>query len=166
ESSELKLETFKSGLRYNMVPDFAEAHIEGEGDFEQIAQEFRSFLEVFEVVGRALHDENTLKLELEGVSAHGMEPNNGKNAGLLLATFLQRLDLDEQALGFLRFTSTYFIGDSRGEELGVAYSDDITGDLTINVGKITYTSENGGRLGLNLRYPVTNDMSETKNRIE
>ena len=33
-------------------------------------------------------DNGELILELEGVSAHGMEPNNGKNAGLYLAQFI------------------------------------------------------------------------------
>ena len=30
---------------------------------------------------------------MEGVSSHGMEPDNGKNAGLYLAAFLSKLPL-------------------------------------------------------------------------
>src|SRR5690606_16858638 len=60
----------------------------------------------------------------------------------------------------------YFYEDSRGRNLGIAYSDEITGDLTINVGKLSYSQEAGGRLGLNMRYPVTNRIEETKEKLE
>ena len=33
--------------------------------------------------------------------------------------------------------------------------------LTVNVGRISYTKENGGNLGLNVRYPVTTNFEET-----
>ena len=48
-----------------------------------------------------------LILELEGLSAHGMEPDKGKNAGILLANFLTTIDLDEygKALPLQRFTT-------------------------------------------------------------
>jgi succinyl-diaminopimelate desuccinylase len=113
------------------------------------------------------HIENEeLVLEVKGVSAHGMEPKHGKNAGLFLAEFLKQLDLDKNSSFFFQFVSKYFFNDSRGVSLGVAYSDDITGDLTINVGKLSYSSGSGGRLGLNLRYPVTNKMENTKDTLE
>ena len=56
----------------------------------------------------------------------------------------------------------YFFQDSRGKKLGIDSSDDISGELTINVGKMSYDREKGGRFGLNLRYPVTNNMEKTK----
>lgn len=164
--SELKLEFLQAGRRYNMVPDFAEAKVQGRGDLMKMVNEYNEFLQQQSLQGRGVCDEDTLLLQLEGVSAHGMEPDHGKNAGLLLASFLLRYQLDEKAQDFLTFTNEFFVGDSRGKKLGVAYSDAITGDLTINVGKLTYSTENGGSLGLNLRYPVTNDMSATKKKLE
>ncbi|MFS0864490.1 dipeptidase PepV [Fredinandcohnia sp. 179-A 10B2 NHS] len=166
EGTSLILEYVRSGRRYNMVPDFAEAKIQGEGDLQKIVNEFHGFLEENSLIGRGMCDNDTLLLEVEGVSAHGMEPDHGKNAGLFLASFLQSYSVDEKAKQFLTFVNEFFVGDSRGKKLGVAYSDDITGDLTINVGKLTYVRENGGSLGLNLRYPVTNDMDSTKKLIE
>ncbi|MCH1625364.1 dipeptidase PepV [Fredinandcohnia quinoae] len=164
--SGLKLDFLQAGRRYNMVPDFAEAKIQGHGDLQKIVNEYNEFLQQHSLQGRGLCDEDTLLLQLEGVSAHGMEPDHGKNAGLLLASFLYRYQFDKAAQDFLHFTNEFFVGDSRGKSLGVAYSDDITDDLTINVGKLTYTTESGGSLGLNLRYPVTNDITETKKKLE
>ncbi|WP_077619124.1 dipeptidase PepV [Bacillus sinesaloumensis] len=165
-TGKLRLESFTSGLRYNMVPDFAEAKLEGEGELQEMVEEYQEFLQQNALVGRGICDENTVIFQLEGVSAHGMEPEHGKNAGLFLASFLERYTLDEQANHYINFINEYFIGDSRGTGLGVAYSDDITGDLTINVGKLSYTADRGGQLGLNLRYPVTNDMDSTKQKLE
>lgn len=164
--SKLVLRSFQSGRRYNMVPDFAEARLSATSGGEDFLNEFKSFIQSRELVGKGNIEGETLVLQLEGQSAHGMEPNNGKNAGLLLAAFLKGYQLDQNGSAYIQFLGDYFHEDSRGNKLGVAYSDEITGELTINVGKMSYSSESGGSIGLNLRYPVTNDMEETKQKIE
>lgn len=166
EGASLKLDSLLSGRRYNMVPDFAEAHLQGTNNLQKVVDEFQDFLKSHSLVGRGLCDEDTLVLQVEGVSAHGMEPEHGKNAGLFLAMFLHRYFLDEKAKQFVDFVNEYFVKDSRGKSLGVAYSDDITGELTINVGKLSFSSVEGGSIGINLRYPVTNDIEATKREIE
>lgn len=153
---------FSSGRRYNMVPDFARASLvvkQGQTDF---VQRFEDYKKQNELQGKAHVESGKLVLELEGISAHGMEPNNGKNAGLHMANFLSQMNLDGNSAKFFQFVSKYLCKDSRGKELGIAYTDDITGDLTVNVGKLSYTSENGGRAGLNMRYPVTTKLEMTK----
>mgnify|MGYP005751468405 CR=1 FL=1 len=161
------LKSFQSGRRYNMVPDFAEARLNTTTpQDEELLTEFNNYITKYQLLGRGYVEENTLIFELEGQSAHGMEPRKGKNAGLLLATFLKGVQLDTNASTYISFLSEYFYEDSRGEKLGVSYSDEITGDLTINVGKMKYTSETGGSIGINLRYPVTNDMDNTRDKIE
>lgn len=157
---------FTSGKRYNMVPDFAKAAIIVHHEQTGIIQRFDDYMKKFDLP-RSYHvDNGKLILEVEGVSAHGMEPENGKNAGLYLGEFLSQLNLDKQANTYFKFLSSYFFNDSRGKKLGIAYSDDITGDLTINIGRMSYSKEEGGKLGLNLRYPVTSKMEETKSKIE
>jgi succinyl-diaminopimelate desuccinylase len=167
ENGEFQLKSFQSGRRYNMVPDFAEAVLfVKNGRNDETKQRFEKFLHTNSLKGRAIMDNEIVTLQLEGVSAHGMEPNNGKNAGLFMASFLNEMQLDTHAQAFINFINHYFVGDSRGRALGVAYSDNITGDLTINVGILSYSQDTGGKLGLNLRYPVTNDIEKTKQTIE
>lgn len=158
--------SFESGRRYNMVPDFAKASLEMNNEPTEIVQMYADFLKQNELPGKYYIENGVLILEAEGVSAHGMEPNNGKNAGLYMAKFLSELKIDSKARHFFQFATTYFYDESRGKKLGIAYSDDITGDLTINVGKLAFSQENGGRLGLNVRYPVTNNMDDTKGKLE
>ncbi|MGA9225855.1 MAG: dipeptidase PepV, partial [Mesobacillus sp.] len=153
---------FSSGRRYNMVPDFAQASLVVQERQTDLVQRFEDYKKQNELEGKAHVENGKLILELEGVSAHGMEPNNGKNAGLHMANFLSQLNLDGNSGKFFRFVSKYLGKDSRGKEIGIAYTDEITGDLTINVGKLSYSSENGGRAGLNMRYPVTTKLEKTK----
>lgn len=153
---------FSAGRRYNMVPDFARASLVVKQGQTDLVQRFEDYKKQNELEGKAHVQSGNFILELEGVSAHGMEPNNGKNAGLHLASFLSQLTLDSNSGKFFQFVSKYLGKDSRGKELGIAYSDDITGDLTINVGKLSYSAENGGRAGLNMRYPVTTKLENTK----
>ncbi|WP_445489384.1 dipeptidase PepV [Niallia sp. 03133] len=157
--------SFRSGRRNNMVPDFAKAVLCVQNE-QEVIQRFNEFLIHQNTTGRYIVDRGNLHLELDGVSAHGLEPDNGVNAGLKLAAFLQALSLDEKATPFFRLLSSYFTDDSRGRKLGIAYNDDITGDLTINVGRLSYTKDDGGRLGLSLRYPVTNNMEKTKLQLD
>jgi succinyl-diaminopimelate desuccinylase len=149
-----------------MVPDFAKASLVVHLEHTEVVQRYIDFLKKTELEGKYYIDNGELILELQGVSAHGMEPDNGKNAGILMASFLASLQLDEKACHYFQFVSRYLCDDSRGRKLGIACADEITGDLTVNVGKLSYTKENGGRLGFNVRYPVTNNMDDTKNRLQ
>lgn len=157
---------FQAGRRYNMVPDYAEAALLVESSQTEMIQKFKEFTSGISMKGSYHVDQGELILELNGVSAHGMEPENGKNAGLYLAKFIAENKPDQKSAEFFAFAANYFYRDSRGEKLGVSYSDDISGDLTINVGKMSYEKSKGGMFGLNLRYPVTNDMGETKGKLE
>lgn len=164
-SSDIEVGSFSSGRRYNMVPDFAQAVLLTDKQ-DELVQRFSEFMKQNEIESHYQIKSSEVILEVKGISAHGMEPNKGKNAGLFLAAFLSGQNLNQHAADYFQFVTRYFYQDSRGKSLGVAYTDEITGDLTINVGKLSYTKEEGGRIGLNLRYPVTNKMEETKEKLE
>lgn len=157
---------FDAGRRYNMVPDFAKASLLMTEEHTKMVQLFEDYLSKNNLKGKYYIENGVFILEVEGVSAHGMEPNNGKNAGLLLANFIAQQYIDESSEVFFTFVSQFLFNDSRGMNLGVNYRDEITGDLTINIGKLCYNAHEGGRIGVNLRYPVTNDIQNTKKRLE
>lgn len=154
-NTSITLLSFNAGRRYNMVPDYAKAVMDVQKDHTELMQHFNDFIEAQELKGRYYIESGYMILELEGVSAHGMEPDKGKNAGLLLANFLSSFELDSLGKLFVSSAVDFFFGDSRGRKLGVQYEDDITGELTINVGVMSYNEQDGGRFGLNMRYPVT-----------
>jgi succinyl-diaminopimelate desuccinylase len=150
------LTSFQSGRRQNMVPDFAKAIVQTEKK-EELLRTYNDYLIEKQIVGKCYIKNGDVQLELEGISAHGMEPNNGKNAGLYLLAFLHTLQLDKKANHFTSFVAKYLVNDTRGVNLGITYHDDITGDLTVNAGQLSYDRDNGGKIGISLRYPVTAD---------
>ncbi|EPR26343.1 dipeptidase PepV [Geobacillus zalihae] len=157
EAEGLALASFQAGRRYNMVPDAAEAVVEGAGRTEELLGLYEQFCRERGVKGSIRQSEGAVVFQLEGVSAHGAEPERGKNAGVYLAQFLASLPLDGRSRPFIQFVASAFFGDARGRRLGLAYRDEQSGDLTVNVGVLSYDRQHGGTIGLNIRYPVTAD---------
>ena len=148
-----------------MVPDYAEVHLKVEKEDTAVIQDYLSYLNEIKLEGDAKFVDSELVLTLVGKSAHGAEPRNGKNAGILLAEYLKTLELNDAGKKYVQ-TVAEFYEKSRGEVFGIEYEDEDSGDLTINVGIMSYSMVDGGRVGLNMRYPVTFDIDEGKRKIE
>lgn len=159
------LHSFTSGHRLNMVPGFAKARIQTKKQ-DLIKREFHGFLENEKLSGMIEENEEMLIIQLKGKSAHAAEPDNGVNAGLLLADFLVRFDLDQNSKQFLEQILSLFLNDTRGRKLGIDCKDSISGELTLNVGILEYSRDHGGRAGVNIRYPVTVASERMKKAFE
>ncbi|MDN4526556.1 dipeptidase PepV [Fictibacillus fluitans] len=144
------LQSFKSGLRLNMVPDRAEAELKLR---EKWNERFQDFLSENHLTGEIEEEGDVHHFYLTGKSAHGSTPDFGVNAGVMLASFLSQLPLDGQGLSFVHFINEH-LKESTGEKLGIKAEDEVSGALTVNPGVFSYTSECGGSIGLNIRYPV------------
>ncbi|MED3834672.1 dipeptidase PepV [Peribacillus frigoritolerans] len=164
-NSDVNVIEFSSGRRTNMVPDFATAIVETDKPAE-VAANYQDYLQKYSLGGQAVPQKNQVLLEMKGVSAHAMEPNNGKNAGLHLAVFLADLTLDPHAKAYFTFIKDRLFEDSRGNNLGVAYSDEQTGELTINAGVFNYSKQGDSSVGFSMRYPVTFEWEQQKAALE
>lgn len=162
---EIELISFQSGRRYNMVPDYAEAHLKLKNADKEIEINFNDYLERENLEGTVSCINGEIVLTLVGVSAHGAEPKNGKNAGILLAQFLKTVGLDESGAKFIQ-TVAEFYNQSRGEVFDIQFMDEVSGELTINLGIMEYSKTTGGRIGCNMRYPVTFNIDLGKRKIE
>ncbi|RLL44847.1 dipeptidase PepV [Oceanobacillus piezotolerans] len=158
------LTSFQSGRRYNMVPDYAEAHLSFQDGINNYDKAYLDYLEENNIEGTASAQDGELVFTLVGKSAHGAEPNDGINAGIYLARFLVNLELDEAGKTYTE-TVAQFHNQNRGEVFDIVFEDE-SGDLTINVGVMNYSKESGGRTGLNMRYPVTFSIEEGKEKME
>lgn len=162
------LKQFTSGMRLNMVPDEATATVTAakEPDAESLKTAFEAYLADNQLSGEVKNAADGLHFTLKGESVHAMEPAHGINAGIHMANFLCGQELDEEGLAFTSQINALFDQDTRGQKLGIACKDDISGDLTLNVGTIRYTQNEEAKLGLNVRYPVTADGKDVKKGIE
>ena len=85
---------------------------------------------------------------MNGKSAHAMEPNNGVNAAVLLASFLNRIFKEGPSKDFTQFMFDAFANESTGLFLGLAFNDEMSGDTTLNAGIVTYNPANGGEINV------------------
>lgn len=162
----ITLATFEAGERLNMVPDLASATLNGEDNLlAELKDSFEKFISQKSIEGTATLGESLL-LEVEGTSVHGSKPEKGNNAAFRLADFLSDLDLDGSGSMYIDFIANWLIDDFNGKKFSVDFKDDITGALTMNAGTFSYNSSRDGKIGINLRYPVTCDFNEVESKFE
>ena len=130
--------SIKSGDRYNVVPEKAFASVN-----KDLSIEFKEYLKENNFDGCVENE-----LVSFGKRAHAMEPNNGENAMLRMFNFLSKY-LDNN---LIKFVSKY-LNDSRFKDINLNYTHKEMGDLTMNVA-VCDINQNGGKVGLNLRYPI------------
>ncbi|MBO1199610.1 dipeptidase PepV [Staphylococcus simiae] len=166
DEPDYELQSFTSGERYNMVPDHAEARVLVKENMTDVIQDFEYFLEQNQLQGESLVDSGILVLTVEGKAVHGMDPSIGVNAGLHLLKFLSSLNLDNNAQSFVAFSNRYLYDSDFGEKMGMKFHTDVMGDVTTNIGIINYDNEQGGRFGVNLRYPEGFDFDKAMERFK
>lgn len=166
DEPEYELRSFASGQRYNMVPDEAIANVAVKENMTDVIQNFEQYLNEHDVEGESVVDSGILVLKVQGKAVHGMDPSIGVNAGLYLLNFLTTLDLDKTAANFVAFSEQYLFESHFGEKMGMKFHTDVMGDVTTNIGVISYDNQNGGKFGINLRYPEGFEFDEALARFK
>ncbi|MEJ8302348.1 dipeptidase PepV [Saccharibacillus sacchari] len=159
----ITLESFESGVRINMVPERAHAVLSG--DIRPLVESFEDFCRKHRVKGEAEINAGQAMFTITGVSAHGSEPENGVNAGTILALFLQEAALQPEARSFIGLLNAMH-EDFHGQKLGIAFRDEMTGPLTVNPGVIRFGTEEGTQIQLTARCPVESDHDRIRTQLE
>ncbi|KAF0824620.1 dipeptidase PepV [Cytobacillus firmus] len=156
----INLRSFYAGEKGNMVPDKAMALVNGTG-LETLKETFMAFGKQEDLETEAELVKDTLSLALTGKSAHGMEPFEGINAASKLAHFLA----GKVPHPFVTFVSECLAEDHYGKRLGISFSDEITGPLTVNPGIFRFTQNLEGMVALNVRCPVNTPYLRTIEKL-
>lgn len=162
----IALQSFKSGLRFNMVPREAVTVVTN-ADNDQLQADFQQFLAANPVTGQTTSTaDGGLEITVIGKAAHGMEPEKGINAGSYLATFLDQYDFAAGAQSFIHYLAQYLHLDTRMDKFNAAYTDDVMGDLTMNAGILNFTASDGGHIDMNFRFPKGITPDELQAKVE
>lgn len=148
-----QLVSFHAGHRINMVPDFAEATVRNVP--EEFEATFKAYLKLAEVEGSIEQTTDGFKLSIKGRSAHAMEPNAGINAAVKLAQYLNTVLTTPQSKEFTQFVVTGFANETRGKALKLAFTDEISGDTTLNAGVVSFEEGKEGKIDVSMRYSVS-----------
>ena len=149
EGERMHISGLSGGQRPNMVPDTAEAILEGAMPRDAVAARLNA------VVGITTEDLDGggLRVTAKGISAHGSTPENGVNAVAVLCDALLLLDHQEDQVEVIQRIHDW-AEDTNGAVLGIAGRDDVAGPLTCNLG-VAEVKEGQASLTFNIRYPVT-----------
>jgi len=151
---DIRIKSIKGGNRPNMVPDFCEVHISAKdtGSIAKAAEAFSSRTG-FDI--KSEEADGMVVVKSYGVSAHGSQPQVGKNAIMQMLAFLGELQAGQCSIGeFIDFFNKYVGYETDGSSMGIALEDEISGKLTLNAGTISMDDDKVS-MGLNIRYPVT-----------
>lgn len=107
-------------------------------------------------------DNNKVKLTSHGIPSHAAHPDMGINAISRLLIVTDRIfKYYDSKLEILDFFKDYIGTEYNGESLKINFEDE-SGKLTLNVGNVELKN-NILKIGMNLRVPVTTDISKVTN---
>lgn len=92
--------------------------------------------------------------EVLGKSAHASTPEKGENALLKLMKDLENADIKGDLKSLIDFINKEINMETNGKTLGIACSDQESGDLTMNLGLISL-EDDVISITVDIRYPVT-----------
>lgn len=157
---------FKSGKRVNMVPDYAEVKLSGDGDAFELKEKVQDYLSTHRIQGYAEEGNDVVTIVIEGKAHHGMAPDKGVNAALAMARFLAQIPLDREGSTYIGMINDLLTDSFFGEKLGIAMEDAFMGRLTVNAGIFDYEQDGKRLVRLNIRYPKGGDGDEILQVVE
>lgn len=155
-AGDYQLVSFNSGLRPNMVPESATAvmTVPNEEAAAKMEVAFLNYVESNPVSGTIEKAGTTVTATIKGKSAHGASPESGINGGTHLAVFLAPFPFAQGAQAFLETAANYLHEEPAGVAFGIAHTDEVMGELTMNPGVFVFAADGTENLiTLNIRYP-------------
>lgn len=96
-----------------------------------------------------------LNVSVVGKTSHAAFPERGKNAISIALDLIKEINFaNEDGNNLVRFYNDKIGFALDGSLIGCAMADDLSGNLTFNVGKISFNSKET-RITVDIRYPVT-----------
>ncbi len=155
------LTEFHAGNAVNAVPSKAYALIDCT---EEEDHQLRRFADARPGKYDFIYTMDGLQIAAAGKAAHASSPELGLNAATHLIRILAA-DFGQLVLGSLCSFIDDAIGlETDGTSLGIACSDQESGALTVNLGRIDIDDDTSRAL-IDIRYPVTADSDEIFRRI-
>ena len=153
QTGDIRLLELSGGAAHNIVPAQASALL---GCSREMAKKIAA-----RPVGKVsctLTPEG-VRVDAGGVGAHGGTPGEGENAIGRLMLFLSGLPLEGELKTVVDLLADKLGMEWDGRSLGIAMADELSGDLTMNMG-VAQLEGNTLTVKLNYRYPVTRHFEE------
>ena len=145
------------GVAVNSVPDSCKVRLDRNSVAKEQLENLRSS---FDFSFSFDSEEDHLICNFKGKSAHACVPEDGLNAISLAFGFLDEIcSQNDPARSFIDWYRSAIGMEFNGESLGCGFEDEISGKLTLNVGRIRWDVQ-GVAISLDIRYPLTIPIDE------
>jgi len=172
----LELRSFTGGTASNMVPSNARVVLRDTTEYKKGKEPADRYEKIKLLINQFKDETNykinykstgkSLEITTQGAPAHGARPFDGLNAVSIMCQFLSKLSfINEDINDFLDFYEKYLGFDVFGEKLGLKYSDEESGDFTLNVGIINIDTK-AIDLTLNYRTPISMTPEDMYKKLE
>lgn len=130
-----RVRSVQGGIKVNVVPAKADAVVEGLSEEELAVYAQKAESETGVKITLTGTEDGSVKIHVDGVSAHAASPMDGNNALTALLSLLASLPLaDSRTAALIRNTVKLFPhGDYYGAGLGVDLEDEISGRTTLTL---------------------------------
>ena len=168
----LNIETLCGGERPNVVAASASCRItcaDNHNSCKELTEEIRSLSGDLGAPVLIHTDGNdTLVIEVKGKATHAMTPEKGINAISYLMKLLHLLTRNGRYIfvqqSMIDFYCRFIGTEYNGESMKLAWCDEDSGALTVNVGQMEMEGSEL-RIIMNIRYPVTRSFAEVKETL-
>ncbi len=151
----LQVKQLWTGERVNVIPGECRALLAGG---EELAERIRAYAIRVNLPYAAEVTAEGVWVTAEGIPGHSAYPEGCRNAIGMMMLLLKALGVQGALL-----TLANAVGmESSGASLGVAYTDDVSGSLTCNMG-ILHLEDGMLTTTLDMRVPITADLEALKN---
>ncbi len=167
EAATPRVTSLTGGIRFNVVPPEAQATVAGLTADPALDSLCRQAEKITGATFEVEAAEGGVRFLCHGKNAHAAMPDTGINAIQALLEVLARLPLADcastQAVNALH--ALFPFGDTRGEALGIAKSDEESGALTLNLALLSL-DDHGFTAKFDSRFPVSSTEENCKAACE
>jgi succinyl-diaminopimelate desuccinylase len=154
--SDICIKSIIGGSAPNMVPGSCNAILSIEKTevsmLEALIDEFKQYYG-YEITLDIT--DNLINLSCKGKTAHGSTPEEGLNAISIMMLFLNKFYVaDDDVARFIKIYNEKIGMQYNGEAMNPSYCDDMSGKMTLNVGKIAL-DEHKLDITIDIRYPIS-----------
>ena len=164
KAGDTQIVDFAGGSAPNMVPE--KAHVvlkcKDADAAEALCAKANEFVGKSAGKFEAEVEGDKVTVRAEGKAAHGANPHLGINAISMIMEFLGAIELDDsETAASVKFYNDHLGFDVNGERMNIAFEDEMSGKLSLNVG-VASVEDDFIKLVLNVRFPVSNSIEEVE----
>lgn len=162
----ISIKSIKGGDAVNVVPDFCTCELRLKDMAKMMMKDTLDLYCQRNYINMNLQEKGDESVIIsKGLPSHSSAPENGKNAITQLLMFISQFNLGQNDVAdFIKFLSRYIGNELNGKSFGINFSDEVSGELTLNLGRISIDEDKASAV-INIRYPVQSKYEDIIGKI-